>query len=40
MTNKWLWDPVALAIDGVNAVWNYSQVFKMIVGSVLVSLRM
>jgi hypothetical protein len=28
-----LWDPVALTIGGVNAVWNYSLVFKMIVGS-------
>jgi hypothetical protein len=33
-------DPVALTIGGVNAVWNYSQVSKMIVGSVLVTLRM
>jgi hypothetical protein len=33
-------DPVALTIGGVNAVWNYSLVFKMIVGSVLVTLRM
>jgi hypothetical protein len=35
-----LWDPVALTIGGVNAVWNYSLVFKMTVGSVLVTLRM
>jgi hypothetical protein len=28
-----LWDPVALTIGGVNAVWNYSLVFKMAVGS-------
>jgi hypothetical protein len=34
------WDPVALTIGDVNAVWSYSQVFKMIVGSVLVTLRM
>jgi hypothetical protein len=33
-----LWDPVALIVGGVNAVWNYSQVSKMIVGSVLVTL--
>jgi hypothetical protein len=33
-------DPVALKIGGINAVWNYSQVFKMIVGSVLVTVRM
>jgi hypothetical protein len=30
-------DPVALTIGGVNAVWNYSQVSKMIVGLVLVT---
>jgi hypothetical protein len=24
-----LWDPVALTIGGINAVWNYSQVSKM-----------
>jgi hypothetical protein len=28
-----LWDPVALTIGGFNAVWNYSLVFKMTVGS-------
>jgi hypothetical protein len=33
-------DPVALTIDRVNAVWNYSQVSKMTVGSVLVTLWM
>jgi hypothetical protein len=33
-------DPLALTIGGVNAVWNYSLVSKMIVGSVLVTLRM
>jgi hypothetical protein len=33
-------DPVALTISGVNALWNYSQVSKMIVGSVLVTLLM
>jgi hypothetical protein len=33
-------DPVALTIGGINAVWNYSQVSKMIVVSVLVTLRM
>jgi hypothetical protein len=32
-------DPVALTIGGTNAVWNYSQVFNMIVGLVLVILR-
>jgi hypothetical protein len=32
-------DPVALTIGGVHVVWNYSQVSKMIVGSVLVTLR-
>jgi hypothetical protein len=29
-----LWDPVVLTIVGVNAMWNYSLVFKMTVGSV------
>jgi hypothetical protein len=33
-------DPLALTIGGINAVWNYSQVSKMIIGSVLVTLRM
>jgi hypothetical protein len=33
-------DPVVLTVGGINAVWNYSQVYKMIVGSVLVTLRM
>jgi hypothetical protein len=33
-------DPLALTIGGINALWNYSQVSKMIVGSVLVTLRM
>jgi hypothetical protein len=33
-------DPVALTVGGINAVWNYSQVSKMIVGSVLVTLWM
>jgi hypothetical protein len=33
-------DHVALTIGGINAVWNYSQVSKMIVGSVLVTLCM
>jgi hypothetical protein len=33
-------DPFALTIGGINAVWNYSQVSKMIVGLVLVTLRM
>jgi hypothetical protein len=33
-------DPVALTIGGINTVWNYSQVSKMIVGSVLFTLRM
>jgi hypothetical protein len=33
-------DPVALTIGGINAVWIYSQVSKMIVGSALVTLRM
>jgi hypothetical protein len=33
-------DPVALTIGGINVVWIYSQVSKMIVGSALVTLRM
>jgi hypothetical protein len=33
-------DPVSLTIGGTNVVWNYSQVSKMIVVSVLVTLRM
>jgi hypothetical protein len=33
-------DPVALILGVVNAVWNYSQVFKMTVGSVQVTLLM
>jgi hypothetical protein len=33
-------DPLALTIGGINAVWSYTQVSKMTVGSVLVTLRM
>jgi hypothetical protein len=40
LINSALRDPLALIIGGINAVWNYSQVSKMIVGSVLVTLRM
>jgi hypothetical protein len=33
-------DPVALTIGGTNAVWNFFQVSKMIVGLALVTFRM